>query len=251
MIRQRLGVLKVFLDMGLCLLCAMVVGPSCCVTNAMATEPENVKSQNRKWVSHAEGLIVELLQLRHAKQNDELTLNPSREVSRASEIIWELWLTTGMPPLVQGESSFTTYLSRNATAYRRYIRENEALSGEELHRKGLRNAVDSYGSSLWYMTLKYLEQKAALTSDWRIELRTLPTVLMVESPMPEAAYAGHSAGLAKWLKENDGELLWDPDTNSFRPRSGRYVGTDLLFESSLKSWINASRSASLERRSQE
>ena len=189
----------------------------------------------QSWMTQAEALITELSRL-DLKPTKIITLEPSREVTRAEEILWELWLTTGMPPLLLGEGklSLQTYVRNNVIAYQQYLVTHSNLKFEELQRLGLTNTIDAYGSPLWYMTLKYLTVRASVTSTIQINIHTTPKVLLVESPLSDEAYSTLSAEMARWLKNNEKELDWDVNAKKFRPRSGAYIGTDELYGSRME-----------------
>jgi hypothetical protein len=149
---------------------------------------------------------------------------------RGERILWKLWLTTGMPPLTQeADETSTAFFRRNAEAYRKYVNQHAKLSQDDVSRIGLVNAVDAFGSPLWYMTLKYLDQQVSLSHDWTIIIHTTPSSVLTRSPLNEAAYRRLSAALAHWVKANEGRMVWDENRRRFRPSSGDYLETEDLF----------------------
>ncbi len=186
-------------------------------------------------MAQANALVATLSNL-DVKPTNTATLEPPKDARLAEELLWKLWLTTGMPPLVRGDvsSSLEAYTRANAVAYGQYIAKHNHLGFEELQRIGLANAIDAFGSPLWYMTLKYLAERASVTSDWRIQIHTLPTLLIVEAPLSDEAYKRLSVELSRWLENNDKELVWNAVEGKFRPRHGAYIVTDALYEACLR-----------------
>lgn len=206
---------------------------------AWVISAESAQEQRRapRWFRDADTLIAQLLRL-DLKTPYQFDAFPSERAEQADRILWKLWLTTGMPPSVQGDNaSFETHVRENAVAYRQYIEQHRHLTLRELQRQGLSNAIDSYGSSLWYMTKRYLAEKASVQSKWKTAVATIspaPTPIIVNIPLPQKVYAKHSANLAAWLKANEKQLVWDADAEKFRPRNGKYLGTDALFRRTMK-----------------
>ncbi len=217
----------------------------------LATLPGNEsprkEASDRSWVAQADAILATLSNL-DLKPVNTATLEPSKDVRLAEELLWKLWLTTGMPPLLRGDvpSPFDAYTRTNAVAYRQYIAKHQHLGFDELQRIGLANAIDAFGSPLWYMTLKYLAERVNATSDWRIQIHTLPTLLIVEAPLSDEAYKRLSTELSRWLENNDKELVWNADEGKFRPRHGKYIGTDALYEACLKDRRSVRRDTALD-----
>ncbi|GAG25382.1 unnamed protein product, partial [marine sediment metagenome] len=125
-------------------------------------------------LSHAER--IEAFQEAVSSWNERLSQH-----RKAERILWNLWLTTGKPPLIREENeTVKTFLRRNAVDYGRYVTKHAGLTQKELHRIGLANAIDSFGSPLWYMTLKYVTHMTGLGADWTVDIRTTPSHLIVE-----------------------------------------------------------------------
>lgn len=205
--------------------------------SADASEP--VKGRSRRgWVLEAERLIAELRDLaRETPRQEESSwsLKWTRVAKQriADRLLWRLWLVTGMPPLLEerDETFGRSYLQRNVVAYQEYVATHNGLTFEEVCRLGLDNAVESFGSPLWYMTVRYLREKAGVESDCRIVVHSTPSRLLTVCPMNERDSSRQSAAFARWLKDNKEEVVWVADENRFRPRNGKYVGTDELFQS--------------------
>ncbi len=163
--------------------------------------------------------------LRVAKAN---SFTNRRTVER---ILWRLWLITGKPPHMQKTDEIPhAFLLRNAEAYRQYVTKHATLTQEAVYRLGLNNAVDSIGSPLWYMTIKYLTKTASFPQDWMIDIRTTPTHTIVEFPLSENDYDRMSVALTNWLKANKERMVWDSRAKRFRPQDGEYSATGKLWE---------------------
>jgi hypothetical protein len=221
-----------------CLLFAIVIIPW--HIGAISFGDDSAPTNHHDWVTDAESLIHDLNDLsklaRTKPERWDAAFQSDNHGRRADKILWRLWLTTGMPPLThEPEKTFDAYLRQNARVYRRYIAEHRELTLEELHRRGLTNATESFGSPLWYMTLRYLAEKASVKSDWHIELRTTPTYFLAECPLDKEAYSRQSTAFARWLEANKEQMVWDANTKRFHPRNGEYVGTDGLFQALMQS----------------
>ncbi|MHB0961400.1 MAG: hypothetical protein ACYC0X_34350 [Pirellulaceae bacterium] len=211
------------------------------------------------WVPKAQTLITQLREMSHtsAKSEQEAkTISSKGEQSgkyekmladlvrlsrqrgdipeRADAILWRLWLTTGMAPVPRRQDeSLSATLSRNASAYQRYIGQRAALTEEELGRQGLNNAVGSFGSPLWYTTMQYLTEKANVNFECHIFIDVFPRRSIIAQPLNSDSYNRLSSALAKWLDANEERMVWDQDASRFRPRKGGYVGVPELSEALL------------------
>jgi hypothetical protein len=211
-----------------------------------ASAEEPIQKSQHRWVSEAEELVGKLRdQARDIPEMEKPDLADEQEVIRwlssmlvgkqrinivtADRILWQLWLTTGMPPLLRGpDESLPASLKRNASAYREYVAKHANLTEEELHRLGLTNAVDSFGSPLWYMTMEYLTKKASLKFECIVQIHVTPKRCLIEAPLTADSYTRLSAALSSWLKANEERMIWDSRVRRFHPRDGRYVGTGEL-----------------------
>ncbi len=173
-----------------------------------------------------EATITELLPL--AQQG----WNASQE---ADDILWKLWLVTGMPPSQgrQGESA-SAFWMRNASEYRKFVARHAALTEEQIGRLGLENAVRTLGSPLWYSTKEYLVARTGVRFDAIIFIEVFPSRHIIEEPLTPAAYDQLSAALAEWLTTNRDVLTWDETMRRFRPRHGEFVNTRTLSNTLLR-----------------
>lgn len=143
--------------------------------------------------------------------------------------IWRLWLTTGHPPKAQAAGKcLRAFLEEHASLYEQFISEHCHLSDEEIARLGLRAAVDSLGSPLWYATIQFLEQKLGCTLRDGFVLCVTPPRIIVWHPLPSDSYARLSCALTHWLDNNERIMLWEPQERRFRPGRGAYIGTTEL-----------------------
>ena len=197
---------------------------------AVNGEETNGKDSHN-WVSEAGSLINKLSVLSIAEPDtfDKL-LQPDNKTRKAHIILWNLWLTTGMPPLNLQEKPFNKYLLDNEVAYRNYIKKHKDLNLEQINHLGIENASSAIGTSLWYMTTKYLSEKASIESEWHFDIQSTPSYFLVESPLIKEDYSRLSSAFSKWLVDNKDEMVWDADAKRFRPRHGKYKGTDKLFQ---------------------
>lgn len=200
---------------------------------------EHVRDEDQQgWVLEAQRLLAGLSRLAkqprsRGRSSWSLTEMPADQ-GIADRLLWRLWLATGMPPLLREEDdTFDKYLLQNVSAYQEYVDKHRNLPLEQIHRLGLGNAVESFGSPLWYMTLRYLAEKASVESEWRILVNTTPSRFLTICPMSKAASSRQSAALARWLKDNMELMVWDTVAKRFRPRDGKYVRTKKLFASLL------------------
>lgn len=202
------------------------------------------------WVTEAQKLIEQLdamasvapdvkmpcmkkipIQSRYKVRIQTANANKFANKRTAEKIIWRLWLLTGKPPqMQQSDATPHDFLSRHAEEYRQYVARHAALSHEAVCRIGLKNAVDSIGSPLWYMTIKYLNKAARLPQDWMIDIRTTPTRIIVEFPLSEKDYDRMSLALENWLESNKKRMVWNSKINCFCPLDGKYTSTDILWK---------------------
>lgn len=155
---------------------------------------------------------------------DRMTLQ-----EKADRILLRLWLTTGMPPLVEEQGRLPLkLLKQNVFAYTQYVADNSNLTCEEIHRKGLQNAIDAIGSPLWYMTVKYLAATANVMPNWPIEIHTTPKRLLIAKSLSKEAYERLSHAFSDWLDANKKRMIWNAKGNRFCPQNGGYVGTEEL-----------------------
>jgi hypothetical protein len=106
--------------------------------SSFAVPPQDPISKSQfPWVFKAQELIGELNDMaKNAPEMDEPRLSSDEEIiktgrslfagqrlanlRKADNIIWKLWLTTGMPPGVRGaDKSLRAYVEENASAYRK------------------------------------------------------------------------------------------------------------------------------------
>ena len=164
---------------------------------------------------------------------------------KADGVLWRLWLTTGQIPTPKQENeSLAANLLRNARKYREYISTHATATEEEIVRLGLTNAVDSFGSPLWYPTMKYLTEKTKVQFECIIFIDVIPSRSIIAESLPSDSYDQLSLALAEWLDANQERMVWDPDARRFRPRKGEYVGvpelSDALLTASRKAEITQS-----------
>jgi hypothetical protein len=129
-------------------------------------------------------------------------------------------------------------LQRNVVAYHQYIANHASLSEDALHRIGFANAIDSIGSPLWYMTMKYVAARASLTHSFQLDVHTTPHSDLVLMPLDDAAYRRLSATLSRWVKANEGQMVWDPKSRTFRESGLGYFEADDLFKAIAKDGVN-------------
>lgn len=202
---------------------------------AAAEEPK----EHCSWIVQAEQLLAQLARL-ESEMPREKEASWSREESPPSQayidrLLWRLWLMTGMQPLRDDDPTGSRYVQRNIVAYRKYIAEHRTLTSEEVCFQGLKNAIDSFGSELWPMTLKYVIEKTGVTSRWHLEVRTTPSRFIQRCPIDKEAALRQRDALSNWLHKNRSRMRWDAATQRFQPKSGSYVESDALFELTLPS----------------
>lgn len=203
-----------------------------------ADAPKSFKGESQRgWVLEAERLVAELGDLaRETPRKEEYSWSLKGTLvanqRTADRLLWRLWLVTGMPLLLQKQDeAFDGYFRRNAFAYQDYVAKHNDLTLQEVCRLGLDNAVESAGSPLWYMTLRYLIEKAGVDSRWNVVVNTTPRRLLTVLPVREGGSKRRFGALAQWLKDNKEKLEWDADAKRFRPQNGKCVGTDELVQS--------------------
>lgn len=186
-----------------------------------------------QWVSEAKGLIEELHRLIRATHDHNKLSSFSESLDhleKADRILWKLWLVTGMPPQIHDTNrDLRRFLEQNTSAYQQYVTEKANLTSEDIHRLGLTNSIASFGSPLWYMTLKYLKKNTGLVTEWHIEIFTTPKRFMVTEPLSKRSYRRLSAAMSRWLTANRERLVWNPKTQRFHAKDGEYIETDGLF----------------------
>jgi hypothetical protein len=198
------------------------------------------------WVSKAQELIRELDNMtKSAPEMDEPRLFSDEAMIKAARsqfagqrlanlrkldnILWNLWLVTGMPPEIRGlNKSLRTYAEENASAYRKYLGDHADLTEEELQRLGLKNAAKSLGSPFWYMTMKYLNEKAGIEFNPKAIIRVEPSHFLVEIPLSPDSYIHLSDAILHWLDVNKNRIRWDSDKKRFYPSKGEYLGNEEL-----------------------
>jgi hypothetical protein len=167
---------------------------------------------------------------------DLVLLNLSSwEIGRKADgVLWRLWLTTGKIPTPEQENeSLAANLLQNAREYREYISKHATATEEEIVRLGLTNAVDSFGSPLWYPTMKYITEKTKVKFECIIFIDVIPSRSIIAESLPSDSYDQLSSALKKWLDANQQRMVWDPDASRFRPRKGGYVGVAELSDALL------------------
>lgn len=213
----------------LCVLCAIA---SWSVVLCGEPDDHSDRKDAHAWISQANSLIEKLDAIILARPDTpDRFFEPNNRVRRAEGVLWDLWLTTGMPPVSQDHKPFNIYLSENTTAYREYVSRHKDLNLEQLHRLGIDNTKSAFGSPLWYMATKYLVERGRVTSDYHFESRPMPARVFEEIPLKKEAYIRQTTAVEKWLKENGHEMVWNKQAKRFHPRNGKYVGTDELFQS--------------------
>ena len=105
------------------------------LTTLPGDESPRKEASDRSWVAQADAILATLSNL-DLKPVNTATLEPSKDVRLAEELLWKLWLTTGMPPLLWGDAPppFDAYTRANAVAYRQYIAKHQHLGFDELQR---------------------------------------------------------------------------------------------------------------------
>ena len=214
---------------------------------------EPISTAQSTWVSNSQNLVKKLLDLaNNLPETDEI--HPSsddpeevrKEIlmrfrerddqKKIDDVLWNLWLITGMPPLVRDENlSLRKYVETNASAFKKYINEHAELNDEELQRIGIKNTVKSIGSPLWYMTMQYLKQKAGVEFDIVIIIRVTPDHVLIEKPLSHESYTHLSDATSRWLDLNKKGMIWDSRRCRFSPRNEKYVGTEELAKVILES----------------
>jgi hypothetical protein len=237
-----------------CASICLLLMAACSEQRSTAFDKEATSNGSEHWVSEATELIEKLSGLANTysqvpppKSFADLRDNldkykdwpSSGKGSLAEEnpdrTLWKLWLLTGMPPLAElPEETIHDSLQRNVLGYREYVAMHATLSEEALHRVGLTNSVGSIGSPLWYMTLEYLATRANLTHDWIIDVRTTPSSVLTRCPLDKAAYAHLSAALSRWMRVNEGQMVWSPHGRRFYPSGGEYRETVGLLKTIVK-----------------
>jgi len=234
---------------GLSKACGVALTPYVCIS-VLASGPcksvsdsvtEARKETQHHWVTEAEELIQELLDLAHDTREIEVpdsdypvkalgAIAPyAKELfekrDKGHELLWKLWLVTGLPPDTVGQhKSLQAFFRRSASTYQRYVTEHADLTEEEIDRLGLSNAVESFGSPLWYTTLEFLEKKSGFRMKWHCRIHVIPHDRIISSPLPEESYDRLSDALKRWLDANRGRMVWDSRARGFRPH-GSYIRT--------------------------
>lgn len=186
------------------------------------------------WKSKSERLIDELRLLADAVPDADgqqwRTTETPIEETKADEILWSLWLVTGKPPLLRGDAEpLREFLARNVRSYESYVTAHGDMTCEDINRIGLANAVESFGSPLWIMTLFYLSEKTGLDNAI-LEVRSTPPRPMVVWPLKSEEYERKATALSKWLDANRGRLQWESSKLRFRSSEGAFLGTEDLFD---------------------
>lgn len=206
------------------------------------------RAQNHShWVDEAINTIKELDDLAKAIQEEDYSLNISEQTHaeriieiqkfvslcserlvqrrKAEKMLWKLWLTTGKPPLTRkADEKFKIYLRNNAVDYQCYVTKNADLTQKDIHRIGLENAVESFGTSMWYMALKYVMEKTNLVADWTVVIHTTPSHTIIDSQLSEENYRHLSTAYSHWLKANIENMIWDQKKECFHPKDGGLYG---------------------------
>lgn len=209
-----------------------------------------------QWVSNADELVKELLDLvRNAPEMEDIDMSKDSDVTRAvassiggqrlanlqraDKILWKLWLTTGMAPIVRGrEKPLPIWLKENALAYQQYLSKHAKLTEEQLQRIGVANTVQSLGSPYWYMTMRYLTDKTGVEFALRVEVHVVPDHFIVETPLTPESYKSLANAMSRWLELNKHRMAWDSRNGRFRPQDGTYLSTDELSDSIAQALTN-------------
>jgi hypothetical protein len=209
------------------------------------SQGEETKEVKQHWVSEVSVSIKELFDL--ADDTPEIIipdsdnsierlkpiLSNSKKLfgngQKGEDLIWKLWLTTGLPPLMYDQDkSLRSFLFRSASAYHKYVTNNAYLTEEELNRVALSNAINSIGSPMWYTTLEFLENKTGCKLRRNIIIDVFPHHRIMHYQLPKKSYHRLSKALRHWLSDNRQQLKWDSKIRRFRPSDSGYVGTDDL-----------------------
>jgi hypothetical protein len=219
--------------------CFMLVG-FCSFQSAISVPLPEMHQDKRTWAMEAEQMVTELRRLASEADENEHPSWPSElewskmlaDETAADKLLWRLWLRTGMPPLLRDTRTepLAKYLRRNLSAYQAHISEHSNMTAEEVSALGLANAIEAFGSPLWYMTLRYLFEMTGVDTHWQVIVQSTPNRFLVASPINDEAASSQRAALARWLQENLDDMVWDGRSEQFRPRSGTYRGSDTLFQ---------------------
>jgi hypothetical protein len=156
-----------------------------------------------------------------------------------NELLWDLWLLTGQCPQIDKGKSLDEYLRDNAVMYQEYVSRHASLSEEEVVRLALTAAIDTFASSRWYMTLRYLEKKVGfrtITHDGErvyIIVHVTPSYKIIESPLSNGSYGRLRVAIKRWLSNNKDGMIWDSTVRQFRPRE-KYRGDAELTDAVLR-----------------
>lgn len=181
--------------------CMMVVG-FCSFQPVISVPLPETQHDKRTWAIEAEHILTDLRRLASEADENEHPSWPSEadwkkmfaDERAADQLLWRLWLITGMPPLLREVRTepLDRYLRRNESAYQAHISKHSNLTEEEVSALGLTNAIAAFGSPLWYMTLRYLVEMTGVDSHWQVIVRSTPSRPLVVCPISEESARGCS-----------------------------------------------------------
>jgi hypothetical protein len=214
--------------------CVIVATVMLGISASAQSRDDAESAEEGMWQSEARVLIRRISAL--AEHVPEPTLGNSyvREMitsrQEIDEIIWSLWLITGLPPKPRSESeeSLRNYATRMASLYEKYVNDHRQLGKADVDRLGLENAVNAIGSPLWYMALKYVENKTGMKDALKVTVRQSPESHIVDLPLDNPSYKKLSSALKTWYDTNKANMIWRTKEGRFVPKDGKYVGIDSL-----------------------
>jgi hypothetical protein len=205
-----------------------------------ASETTTTERLKHLWVAEAATLVRELTDLADDTPNVAIPESTDPVIRRAplvansrkladnrdksDELFWRLWLVTGKPPTIdEPKKTLREFLKESASSYQEYLAQHVNATEEEITRIALSNAVQSIGSSLWYMTLQFLDKKINSDLGSQFVVSTFPPRTIVLSPLQRDSYNRLSGALRDWINANSEQLDWNPEKKQFRARVGGYT----------------------------
>jgi len=184
-------------------------------------------SNRPQWVAQANRLIAELSHVIEVAKPFPAG-NPIADRKRAEQLIWKLWLLTGMPPDRGSEAEWKAISETHVNSYKQFVMNHAHWTEKQLVRHGIRSAADAFGSSMCYMTMRYVNEKTGNTYPRFISTTPSHTIHVVSLSDSDRAFL--RAEYVRWLATHFKHSNWQPSHSQFRLPSGRPVGMQRLVD---------------------